>query len=96
MTAVSENSLFRMKTDGVHAELFCPAQDVYPGKVLICFTGSDGRFELARKLAEVFQSNGLTALALAYVMEEGLPNCFYHVPIDPLEAAAKRLHDMGY
>ena len=96
MTAVSENSLFRMKTDGFHAELFRPIQDAYPGKVLICFTGSDGRFELARKLAAVFQSNDLTALALAYVMEEGLPNCFYHVPIDPLEAAAKRLHDMGY
>ena len=96
MTAASENSLFRMKTDGFHAELFRPIQGAYPGKVLICFTGSDGRFELARKLAAVFQSNGLTALALAYVMEDGLPNCFYHVPIDPLEAAAKRLHDMGY
>ena len=58
MTAVSENSLFRMKTDGFHAELFHPIQDAYPGKVLICFTGSDGRFELSRKLAAVFQSNG--------------------------------------
>lgn len=38
----------------------------------------------------------LTALALAYVMEEGLPDCFCRVPIDPLEAAAKRLRDMGY
>ena len=42
MTAVSENSLFRMKTDCFHAELFCPAQNAYPRKVLICFTGSDG------------------------------------------------------
>lgn len=47
-------------------------------------------------LAAVFQSRGLTVLALAYVMEEGLPENFYHVPIDPLEAAAKRLHGMGY
>lgn len=39
--------------------------------------------------------HGLTALALAYVMEEGLPRQFYRVPIDPLEAAAKRLHGMG-
>ena len=29
-------------------------------------------------------------------MEDGLPDCFYHVPIDTLEAAAKWLHDMGY
>ena len=50
----SMNKTFRMKTDGFHAELFYPAQDAYPGKVLICFTGSDGRFELAQKLAAVF------------------------------------------
>lgn len=90
------NETFRMKNDGFHGELFRPAQDEYPGKALICFGGSDGKFELARKLAAVFQERRLTTLALAYVMEEGLPDCFYHVPIDPLEAAAKRLHDMGY
>lgn len=90
------SSIFRQKDDGFHAELFQPAQDKYPGKAIICFSGSDGRFEWSRMLAEVFRENGLTALALAYVMEEGLPNCFYHVPIDPLEAAAQRLHEMGY
>ena len=91
-----ENKIYRMKTDGFHGELFCPEQDNYPGKALICFTGSDGNFEWSRMLAEVFQAHGLTALALAYVMEGDLPKDFYHVPIDPLEAAAKRLHDMGY
>ena len=90
------NSVFRYQTDGFHGELFRPAGDKYPGKVLICFSGSDGKFELAKGLAKVFAKQGLTALALAYVMEEGLPNCFYHIPIDMLEAAAKRLHEMGY
>ena len=90
------NPIFRVKTDGFHGELFRPEQDRYPGNVLICFTGSDGRFEMARMLAQVFQSHGLTTLALAYVMEDGLPDCFYHVPIDTLEAAAKRMHEMGY
>lgn len=47
-------------------------------------------------LADVFRSHGLTTLALAYVLEEGLPRQFSAVPIDFLEAAAKRLHDMGY
>lgn len=89
-------SEFRMKTDGFHGELFCPAQDEYPGKALICFSGSDGNFEWAQMLAQIFCSHGLTTLALAYVMEEGLPRQFYHVPIDPLEAAARRLHNMGY
>jgi len=96
MADSTQNTIFRVKKDGFHGELFRPAQDNYPGKVLICFGGSDGKFELARMLAAVFQERGLTTLALAYVMEEGLPDCFYHVPIDPLEAATKRLHDMGY
>ena len=90
------NDIFRIKTDGFHGELFRPERDEYPGKVLICFSGSDGRFEWSRMLAEVFQTHGLTALALAYVKKEGLPDCFYHVPIDSLEMAASRLHDMGY
>ena len=93
---MTQNELYRVKTDGFHGELFRPVKDEYPGKVLICFSGSDGKFELSRMLAAVFRARGLTALALAYVMEEGLPNQFYHVPIDTLEAAARRMHDMGY
>lgn len=93
---MAQNECYRMKPDGFHGELFRPAQDSYPGKMLICFSGSDGRYELSRMLAAVFQGQGLTALALAYVMEEGLPTQFYHVPLDPLEAAARRLHEMGY
>ena len=87
---------FTLNQDGFVGSLYAPKQNMYPGKALICFCGSDGKYELTRKLATVFQSHGLTTLALAYVMEEGLPDQFYHVPIDLLEAAAKRLHDMGY
>ncbi len=94
--AKAENNIYRVKTDGFHGELFIPAEDRYPGKVLICFSGSDGRFELSRMLADVFRSNGLTALALAYVKEEGLPTRFSGIPVDLLEATAKRMHDIGY
>ena len=87
---------FTLKQDGFVGSLYKPDKDLYMGKVLIVFSGSDGNFKLSRRLATVFQSHGLTALALAYVMEEGLPDRFYHVPIDLLEMAAKRLHDMGY
>lgn len=90
------NNAYRVKTDGFHGELFLPAEDKYPGKALICFSGSDGKFELSCMLASVLQSHGLTTLALAYVMEEGLPKQFSCIPVDLLEAAAKRLHDMGY
>lgn len=92
---MAQSITYRFKTDGFHAELFQPDRDKYPGKALICFSGSDGRFEWSRMLAQAFQAHGLTALALAYVMEEGLPDRFYRIPIDTLEAAAKRLHDMG-
>lgn len=92
---MKQNEMFRMDPDGFHGELFHPQRDEYPGKALICFGGSDGNFELARKLAGVFQGRGLTTLALAYVMEEGLPDKFFRVPIDTLEAAVKRLHEMG-
>ena len=94
--AKTENINYRVETDGFYGELFLPEEDKYPEKALICFSGSDGGIELARTLAGVFQSQGLTTLALAYVMEEGLPKQFSKVPIDSLEAAAKRLHDMGY
>ena len=87
---------YRVRPDGFFGELFRPAEDKYPGKALICFSGSDGGIALARMLAQVFQAHGLTTLALAYVMEEGLPQQFSRVPIDPLETAAKRLHEMGY
>lgn len=93
---MSENKSFRVNTDGFYGELYVPAEDKYPEKALICFSGSDGGIELAKTLAGVFQSQGLTTLALAYVLEEGLPQQFSRVPIDTLEVAAKRLHDMGY
>lgn len=90
-----KQNIYRIKTDGFHGELFVPKEDKYPGKALICFSGSDGKFELTRMLAGVFRSHGLTTLAFAYVKEAGLPQKFSHIPIDLLEAA-KRLHDMGY
>lgn len=94
--ANAENRTYRVENDGFFGELFRPEKDKYPGKALICFSGSDGGIELARTLAGVFQAQGLTTLALAYVLEEGLPKQFSAVPIDTLEAAAKLLHDMGY
>ena len=65
---------YHVKTDGFRGDLFLPAEDQYPGKALICFSGSDGGIALARMLAGIFQVRGLTTLALAFVMEEGCPS----------------------
>ena len=40
----AENNVYRVKTDGFHGELFLPVENKYPGKALICFSGSDGKF----------------------------------------------------
>ena len=87
---------FTVKADGFFGEMYKPARDEFPGKVLICFSGSDGRFDFAQRLAEKFSARGLTTLALAYVFQEGLPSEFGRVPIDTLEAAVKRMHALGY
>lgn len=87
---------FTVARDGFFGRLYQAEKDRYPGRILVVFSGSDGRFALAQMLAEIFQKRGLTTLALAYVMEEGLPRQFYHVPIDTLEKAALRMHQMGY
>ena len=60
-----ENTVYRVETDGFFGELFQPVEDKYPGRVLICFSGSDGGIGVARLLANVFQEQGLTTLALA-------------------------------
>ena len=84
------HSLDYVKIDGFHGELFRPVEDKYPGKALICFSGSDGGCEMSKLLASVFQSHGLTTLAIAYVGEEGLPDKFVNVPIDTIEVASKQ------
>ena len=94
--AQTKNTTYRVPADGFFGELFRPDENKYQEKALICFSDSDGGIELSRTLAGVFQSRGLTPLALAYALEEGLPKRFSNIPIDFLEAAAKRLHDMGY
>ena len=45
---------YRVKTDGFYGELYCPTEDKYPGKALICFSGSDGGIDLTCLLAQVF------------------------------------------
>ena len=94
--ADTANAAYRVETDGFFGELYLPVEDRFPGKALIAFSGSDGGLALTRALAGVFQARGLSTLALAYVGEEGLPQGFSGIPIEYVEAAAKRLHAMGY
>ena len=44
----AENISYHVKPDGFYGELFVSAEDKYPGKALICFTGSDGKYVAVR------------------------------------------------
>lgn len=87
---------FTVDKDGFFGTLYEPEINFYPGKVLIVFGGSEGRFSLTCMLAEKFCDSGITALAYAYINEEGLPYEFREVPIDTLETAVKRMKKDGY
>lgn len=87
---------FYIPEDGFRGTLYCPERDCCPGKALIVFGGSDGRFAFAQSLAERFRNEGLTALALAYWKQPGLPDEFREVPVDSVETAALRLRREGF
>lgn len=55
---MAENLTYRVEPDGFYGELVRPTEDKYPGKALICFSGSDGGIGLARMLAGVFAGAG--------------------------------------
>lgn len=87
---------FTVAKDGFHGKLYRSSDAAYRGKALVVFSGSDGRFALACMLAELFQSKGITAMALAYVNAPGLKDSFEHVPIEYVERAALQLGKDGY
>ncbi len=88
--------VFTYKKDGFVGKLYSSDREEYKGKLLIMFGGSDGEFEITKKMAELYSSKGVSVLAFAYVNETDLPKAFVRIPIDMLEAAAKRMHTYGY
>ncbi len=86
---------FTVERDGFHGALYRPAADRFPGKALIAFSGSDGRFPLACKLAEIFRGAGLTTLALAYWNAPGLPKQIAALPVEAVERPALWLRSRG-
>ena len=54
----AENNTYRVETDGFFDESFIPMEDKYLGKVLICFSGSDGKIELSKMLERSFYLRG--------------------------------------
>ena len=88
--------LFLLIKDGFIGKLYIPDEDCFTGKVLIAFSGSDGVFLLSQKLAEKFQTVGLTIMALAYWNMPGLPDHLEDIPLEYLGMVSDKLKEMGY
>lgn len=67
-------SVQTVKEDGFLGELYVPAEDKYPGKALICFSGSDGGIELAYALGEdlPYSSYGMEKFPLGDILKKSI------------------------
>ncbi len=80
----------------IYADLYQAEKSEIPDKVLIILGGSDGKYELTQKLAELFCNYGVNALALAYWNVEGLPKSIDRIPVELLRKAYTYLLEQGY
>lgn len=87
---------FELAEDGIIASLYVPDDDAAPGRALIVMGGSDGYYSLAKLIAERFCERGITALALAWWNQPGLPLELNRVPVEVVRDAARTLHGLGY
>ncbi|MDD3231311.1 MAG: acyl-CoA thioester hydrolase/BAAT C-terminal domain-containing protein [Oscillospiraceae bacterium] len=93
---MDESKTCSIEQDGFIGKLFTPENDRFPGKALVAFSGSDGRFELSCLLGQLLAAQGVTVLAIAYFNLPGLPDCLCSIPMEPVEKAAQWLKGAGY
>ncbi|TCL58070.1 hypothetical protein EDD76_107185 [Kineothrix alysoides] len=87
---------FNIQNDGFIGCLYKPQDNSFEGKVIIMSGGSDGYFSLTCLIAEQFVKRGLTALALAYWNQPGIPDAFEKIPVEYVERAALWLKNHNY
>ncbi|HAX72436.1 MAG TPA: hypothetical protein DCY20_02800 [Firmicutes bacterium] len=88
--------LYTLDEHGFYGKKFVPVHNKYPNKVMIAFTGRDGSFKFASRLAEYYSGIGITCVAVCYWNISGLPLEMINVPIDSIEQAALQLQKEGY
>ncbi|MDD4849961.1 MAG: acyl-CoA thioester hydrolase/BAAT C-terminal domain-containing protein [Gemmiger sp.] len=93
---MGEAKTFSIEQDGFIGRLFTPEGNRFPGKALVAFSGSDGRFALPCLLGQLFAENGIAVLAIAYFNLPGLPSSLCAIPMEPVEKAARWLRANGY
>lgn len=87
---------FSVAKDGFFGEYYPATGEKFKGKSLVIFGGSMGLFLLTQMLAEKFVDEGMSVMAIAYHVEEGLPKELKDQPVDVVEKAAQWLKNNGY
>ena len=93
---VKPEQSFSMEQDGFFGEYYRAAHNSFPGKCMIAFGGSVGKFLLSQMMAREFAASGMDVLILAYHGEPGLPKLLKDQPVDVIEKAALWLKEQGY
>lgn len=93
---IQPNQSFSMEQDGFFGEYYRAEQNAFPGKCIIAFGGSVGKFLLSQMMAREFAASGMDVLILAYHGEPGLPKVLKDQPVDVIEKAALWLKEKGY
>jgi len=87
---------FSMERDDFFGEYYRAKHNAFPGKCMIAFGGSVGKFLLSQMMAREFVAAGMDVLILAYHGEPGLPKLLKDQPVDVIEKAALWLKAQGY
>lgn len=90
------DKVWHVEGDRFEGTLFKDGKNRFPGRALIFVGGSDGSYPFLRAVAHRFADEGISALALAYWKEPGLPQALCQIPVEYVEEAAKALGAEGY
>ena len=93
---IKPDQCFSVEKDGFFGEYYRAKDNAFPGKCIIAFGGSVGKFLLSRMMAWEFVASGMDVLILAYHGEPGLPKLLKEQPVDVIEKAALWLKAQGY
>lgn len=75
-----------VRADGLNAVLYRPAGDK-PAPLIIMLGGSEGGLQASSRIGVSFVKQGYAVLALAYFMDEGLPQALENIPLEYFDRA---------
>jgi dienelactone hydrolase/uncharacterized protein (DUF2141 family) len=75
-----------VRENGLYAEFYVPAH-TKPLPTIILIGGSEGGLDIMSRMAPSFTRQGYAVLALAYFLEEGLPQTLENVPLEYFDKA---------